>query len=217
MIISYLPLLEQAYSQREIGILLLESRAGSPQTAVRLLQRFATPENRGELNTVLGEAERWVVELLQSHVAHPVLGYYRSQRVGQSWLISLTVLLDSCALLIASIKDIPPRQAQITFRMALRTVRELSRILYVPSATEVTDRLPTDQFLQLGTLLESSGISLDTSAEAQAKLSVMRRLYEPHVAGLAHHLMLPVAPWIPRANRDRDWPEIPLFDDSPPR
>jgi hypothetical protein len=101
--------------------------------------------------------------------------------------------------------------------MALRTVRDLSRILHVPSTVEVTDRLPTEQFFQLSTLLESSGIILDTSAEAQAKLSALRRLYEPHVAALAHHLMLAVAPWIPMADCDGDWLEIPLLDDLPPR
>jgi hypothetical protein len=131
--------------------------------------------------------------------------------------IGLTFLLDGCALLIVGIKGVAPRQARITFRMALRTVRELAKVLRVPSPVEVTDRLPAEQFLQLCALLESSGITMDTSVEAQAQLSALRRLYEPHVAALAHHLMLTVAPWMPMADRDGDWPQIPLFDDLPRR
>jgi Ion channel len=63
MIIGYLPTLDQAYAQREVGVQLLESRAGSPQSAVRLLRRFGRPESAGVLATVLQEAERWAAEL----------------------------------------------------------------------------------------------------------------------------------------------------------
>ena len=43
-----------------------------------------------------------MAEILQSHLSHPVLTFYRAQHWGQSWLVSLTTILDSCALLIAS-------------------------------------------------------------------------------------------------------------------
>src|SRR5262245_2853586 len=125
MIIGYLPMLDQAYAQREVGVQLLESRAGSPQSAVRLLRRFGRPESAEVLATILQEAERWAAELSQSHIAHPMLVYYRSQHLHQSWLLSLTTLLDSCALLIVSRKGIPARQARATFRMAVRVAADL--------------------------------------------------------------------------------------------
>src|SRR5262249_48745641 len=90
MIIGYLPALDQAYAQREVGVHLLESRAGSPQSAVRLLRRFGRPESAEVLASILLEAERWAAELSQSHIAHPMLVYYRSQHLHQSWLLSLT-------------------------------------------------------------------------------------------------------------------------------
>jgi hypothetical protein len=49
---------------------------------------LAWPESAEILATVLQEAERWAAELSQSHIAHPVLAYYRSQHLDQSWLIS---------------------------------------------------------------------------------------------------------------------------------
>src|SRR5215510_12895862 len=75
MIIGYLPLLDQAYAQREVGVQLLESRAGSPQSAVLLLRRFGTLENAAALYNILGEAERWAAEVSQSHLAHVGLVY----------------------------------------------------------------------------------------------------------------------------------------------
>jgi hypothetical protein len=112
MIIGYLPILDQAYAQREVGVQLLESRAGSPQSAVRLLRRFGRQESAEVLAAILQEAERWAAELSQSHIAHPMLVYYRSQHLHQSWLISLTTLLDGCALLIVSRDGAPTRQAR---------------------------------------------------------------------------------------------------------
>ena len=41
LIITYMPLLDQAYASREVGGLLLQSRAGKPPNAVRLLRRYA--------------------------------------------------------------------------------------------------------------------------------------------------------------------------------
>ena len=105
IVISYLPLLEQAFSQREVGVLLLESRAGSPPNGVRLLGRHAGTENTAELLSVLREGERWMAAILESHVAHGVLVFYRSQRLGQSWLTTMVGVLDACALIVVGGRD----------------------------------------------------------------------------------------------------------------
>jgi hypothetical protein len=41
VMVSYLPVLYQAFSRREITIALLDARAGSPPTAAELLRRLA--------------------------------------------------------------------------------------------------------------------------------------------------------------------------------
>ena len=43
LIISYLPVIYQAFSRREVSIVLLDARAGSPPTASELLQRHNGP------------------------------------------------------------------------------------------------------------------------------------------------------------------------------
>ena len=197
MIIGYLPMLDQAYTQREVGVQLLESRAGSPQSAVRLLRRFGRSESADVLATVLQEAERWAAELSQSHIAHPMLVYYRSQHLDQSWLISLTTLLDSCALLIVSRDGAPTRQARATFRMAVRVATDLARIFGVAPGPIVSERLPLGDFPRLCAILESSGLSLQAGTEAEARLKKLRGLYEPVVLALATWLLVPLPEWIP--------------------
>jgi hypothetical protein len=61
-----------------------------------------------------------MAEILQSHLSHPVLSFYRALHWGQSWLVSLTTVLDVCALLIAGGEGLLEAQARITYRMGLR-------------------------------------------------------------------------------------------------
>ena len=101
LIITYMPVLDQAYGVREVGNLLIHSRVGRPPGAIRLLHRYSGTDRSEILRGDLREAERWMAEILQSHLSHPVLSFYRAQHWGQSWLVSLTTVLDGCALLIA--------------------------------------------------------------------------------------------------------------------
>ena len=91
LVITYMPVLEQAYSAREVGNLLIHSRAGRPPSATNLLRRYASTERTDVLRSILRESERWMAETLQSHLSHPVLSFYRS---GTHWGSVLANLVD---------------------------------------------------------------------------------------------------------------------------
>src|SRR5207245_7233411 len=71
--------------------------------------------------------ERWAAELLESHISYPVLAYFRSQHVNQSWLGALTTLLDASALVMVGIEGGGARQAQLTFAIARHAVVDLAQ------------------------------------------------------------------------------------------
>ena len=103
VIIGYLPVLYQAFSRREVGISLLDARAGSPPSAGQLMLRMVrTGAGAAGAKALMAEWERWAAELLESHLSFAVLSYYRSQHDNQSWLAALTVALDACAILLSS-------------------------------------------------------------------------------------------------------------------
>ena len=87
--ISYLPVLYQAFSRREVRISMLDQWAGSPPSAVELLRRAAAHGEIGSVDELLAAWERWSAELLESHLTYPVLAYFRSQHEQQSWLAAL--------------------------------------------------------------------------------------------------------------------------------
>src|SRR5262249_27767642 len=126
VVISYLPVLYQAFSRREITISLLDARAGSPPTAAELLRRMAGARGLAGAGSLLAEWERWAAELLESHLSFPVLSYYRSQHENQSWVGALTVILDTSALLIAGVDGPDGYQARLTFAMARHAAVDLT-------------------------------------------------------------------------------------------
>ena len=142
VVISYLPILYQAFSGREVTISLLDARAGSPPTAAQLLIRLARGRNLAALGRFLEEWERWAAQVLESHLSFPMLGYYRSQHDNQSWLAALTVVLDAWALVLAGVKGADPYQAGLTFAMARHAVVDLAQVYQVPPPGPGPDRLP---------------------------------------------------------------------------
>src|SRR3984885_2936276 len=101
LVLSYLPVIYQAFSRREVNIVLLDARAGSPPTAFELLRRHSGPHGLDALQQLLHEWEHSAAEILESHISYPVVSYFRSQHNNESWLGALAALLDATSLLVS--------------------------------------------------------------------------------------------------------------------
>jgi hypothetical protein len=205
IVIGYLPVLYQAFSRREVNISLLDARAGTPPSAAELLRRHSEGDNMQELGQLLGEWERWAAELMESHLSYPVLCWFRSQHDNQSWLASLTTVLDACALVIVGVDGASARQAQLTFAMARHAVVDLSQIFNASPQPPAVDRFPPADVALLREMLATAGIPLRGGAEADLKLEELRRMYEPYINSLAKYLMMALPPWIPSKTVADNW------------
>ena len=206
LVITYLPVLYQAFSRREVSISLLDSRAGSPPSAGELLARLARRERQQVLVEFLQEWERWAAELLESHLSYPVLGLYRSQHERQSWLAALTVILDTCALVVSGIgvrSGHAIEEARLTFAMARHAAVDLSQIFNTaPAASREADRLPPEHLVRLLEVLGQHSGVLDE--DGKEKLAELREMYEPYLAALSRYLLMPLPSWFPSGRPD-DW------------
>jgi hypothetical protein len=194
VVISYLPVFYQAFSKREATISLLDARAGSPPSAGSLLLRLAPGRNFGALNRFLQEWERFAAETLESQLSFALLSYYRSQHDNQSWLAAMTMILDTCALTIAALKEVDPYQAQLTFAMSRHAVVDLAQILHARPVEPEVDRLSAERLIILLDELESLGIELRERPAIEAKFRELQRMYEPFVNALAIYLVLKLPP-----------------------
>lgn len=205
LIISYLPVLYQAFSRREMNISLLDSRAGSPFSAVELLRRHGEGHNIGALIQLLRDWELWSADLMESHLSYPVLSYFRSQHDNQSWIGALTTILDACALVMTGIDEIPIWQARLTFAMARHAIVDLSQIFGTRPEGLAVNRLPVPDFEHMTEMLREAGLNLTDPNSAYARLDRLRGLYEPYVASLGSFLLMPLPNWLPSKKTLDNW------------
>jgi hypothetical protein len=199
LVIGYLPVLYQAFSRREVTISLLDARAGSPPTAFELLRRHAGMGDHGldALAEVLHDWERWSADLMESHLSYPVLAYFRSQHDNQSWIGSLTVILDVCALATVGLEGMCQYQARMTFAIARHALVDLSQVFNAPpDGAGSSNRLAPEQLASIRGNLRELGLSLNAGESADAELARIRSLYEPYAISLARFLRLTLPPWM---------------------
>lgn len=202
-VIGYLPTIYSSFSQREVGISLLDARAGSPPTAAELIARFGNPPQQSGVDQILREFERWSCQVLESHISYSPLSFFRSQHINQSWLGALTTILDGCALIIAGIEGIRSEQAKVTFAMSRHTAVDLAQLVKATYNPEFPDRLPTEEMSRLRQSLLERGLRLKEGPEFEDKLTHLRSLYEPYVLAIARNLLITLPPWIhPEKKRD---------------
>lgn len=204
-VIGYLPVLYGAFSRREVSIILLDARAGSPPSAVELLRRHAGPSGEAALQTLLVEWERWSAELLESHISYPQLCFFRSQHDNQSWLSALVAMLDTCAVLISTVEGEAVRQAQLTFVMARHAVLDLAHIFSLKENVEWPDRFPQERVDAVCHQLAEVGFTLCSGTASLDRLRELRAMYEPQAWQLSRLLMQPMPSFHPEAGKRSSW------------
>ncbi len=204
IVISYLPVLYGAFSQREVNISLLDARAGSPPSASEMLKRLARRDDSQALEQNLHDWEKWAAELMESHLSYPVLCFFRSQHNNQSWLAALATVLDVSALLIAYGQGTLKWQAKLTFAISRHALVDLSQVLNTPPREFEEERLPATELQELRRLLIRAELSA-CCAEDDQRFGELRRMYEPYARALSDRLLMPIGKWAPEAQVVDNW------------
>src|SRR5947207_2758424 len=202
--IGYSPVIYQALSRRDVAISSLAARAGSPRSASELLWRYRGEPGTAALTDLLRDWERWAADVLESHLSYPPLAYFRSQHYNESWLAALTTILDASAFIIVGLEGWCARQAELTFAMARHAVVDLAQVFSTPPRP-TAERLSSAQLAGLRKRLASDGLGLPARPDFEPRLTELRRMYEPYVEALAHHLAVPLPPWVREAERPDNW------------
>jgi hypothetical protein len=204
LVIGYLPALNQSFSRREVSISLLDARAGSPPSASEMLRRHGHERGMEALRQLLHEWERWSAELLEGHLSYPVLAYFRSQHENQSWLASLTAILDTCALVLVGVEGACRWQAELTFAMARHALVDLSLIFRTSPIEAKHDRLPPEKLAELRSSLAEAGI-IFREDEGGVQLDELRGMYEPYVQALGDYFRIAIPPWVAKDDALDNW------------
>jgi ion channel len=209
VVVGYLPVVYNSFSNRETEISLLDSRAGSPPVAADLLGRLGCCPDPTVLDNIFRDWERWSADLLSSHISYPVLCFFRSLHSNQSWLAALTTMLDVTSLVLAGIDGIHTEQAKLTFAMARHAAVDLTQLVNARYDAHAADRLPPERLAELRATLAAAGMNLRHDEQADQKLLKLRSLYEPYCEALGRRLLLSIPPWIRDEKKKDNWQSGP--------
>jgi hypothetical protein len=210
--IGYLPALFQAFSRRETAVARLDPRAGSPPSPGRLLERSGQRGGWADLDEYLLEWETWTADLMETHLAYPILGYFRSQHLNQNWLAALTTIVDASAYALAYGSDSHTEAAELTFRIGRHALGDLahtfsSRRLERDPEPHSRQRLTREDLRELHRRLEGSGLHSEAGDQACAeRLDALRESYEPYAIAISRHLALELPDWLPKGEAREEWP-----------
>jgi hypothetical protein len=215
LLIAYLPTIYSAFSNRETLVNLLETRAGSPPSAVYMFE-LAFPLGRMDhLSELWREWEIWFSQLDETHTSLPALAFFRSSQPHHSWITASGAILDAASLYLSTLDYAPNPQAALCIRagyLALRHICEFFGLAYpadphFPAQPISITRAEYDEACER---LRRAGLPLKADRDqAWADFAGWRVNYDATLLALCTLTSAPPAPW--SSDRAKPWRPPPLF------
>jgi len=193
VVIAYLPVLYQAFNRREVGVLLLDARAGSPPSGPELLHRMGSAGVASSLHGLFAEWERWVADVLESHMSYPLLTLFRSPHDNTSWVTSLGSVLDAATLLLTAVEDETDERAILMYGTGVHAVEDLFNYFRLTERETVIQR---DEFEDVLGDMKDDGFAVRPLDDAFARFTQKRAKYAPRLDALAVLLAATPTLWI---------------------
>jgi hypothetical protein len=203
LVITFLFSLFGSYQRREVLVVTLSARAKAPPSAITLLETYARLGLINDLPVLFSQWEQWIAEVLDTHVAYPLLGYFRSSHDNVSWISALGAVLDAAALVLTTISGVPRGQAEITKRVGAHLVEDIGNFLGLAgdgSAVEL------EQFAEAYRRLARAGYELEPEDRAWRSFARARGSYAGRLIALAGYWATPAPIWV--ADRKLPGPHV---------
>jgi hypothetical protein len=213
LLIGYLPTMYSAFARREQAVNMLEVRAGSPPSALEMLQRFHRNHGLDKLADYWRTWEAWFADIEESHTTLPALIFFRSPRAENSWVTAAGTVLDAAAITLSAVEIPYEVSAALCIRAGFLTFRRVANYFDLPNPQD--PHYPTTpicverwEFDAVIDQLAAAGLPIKTDREqAWHDFAGWRVNYDRALILLCGLVMAPPASW----SSDR----VPQFK-SPP-
>ena len=186
-----------AFQQRERFVVTLGARAGVPPSGVGLLIEHAQANIVPELAQVFRDGQTWMAEVMESHLAYPILTLFRSSHDYESWVGALGTLLDASALALTTVEvsDATRGQAHIAYNLGRHLTHDFTSYFGFKELTHATG-IERQEFDDACARLTGVGYRLRDGDDTWRRFSDLRRTYAAHLNALARWLEIPPVQWV---------------------
>ncbi len=193
LVVTFLFSLYGSYQRRERRVVMLQASAGAPPSALALLETYAHLDIVERLPDLFRDWQAWAAEVLDSHVAYPLLGYFRSSHDNLSWISALGTVLDASSLVLTTIEGLPRGDAKLFKRMGTHLVEDISNLGFQSGTAVGLDR---SAFEAACDRLEASGYEIAPRDVAWPAFEAARATYSARLEAMAAYWATPAAQWL---------------------
>ncbi len=194
LVITLLFSLYESFREREELVISLDAMAGAPPSGVHILETAAEQGMRAELAGTFNEWRKWSAMVLESHLAYPLLVYFRSSHDNEAWINSFGAVMDAAVLVISTVDDGSEGPARLMFTVGNHLVEDLSWVFRLKNTNDgIVERAEYQLAVER---LVKSGYRVHDAEAGWKQFSELRAKYASPLNQMAHWLVVPPAQWI---------------------
>ena len=134
--------------------------------------------------------------MLESHLAYPILVYFRSSHDNEAWLNSFGAVMDAATLVLSTVvsEDETEGHARLMFKVGNHLVEDLAWYFRIKNAgIPIVER---QEFDDARDRLIKSGFHCRESDAAWSQFAALRSMYASPINELARRMAIMPAKWI---------------------
>lgn len=194
LVVSLLFTLYGSFQQREQLVVTLDALAGAPPSGVQILESAAKSGLRQELTQAFDDWRRWSAAVLETHLAYPILVYFRSSHDNEAWLNSFGAVMDAATLVISTLDDVPDGPARLMSKVGGHLIEDFSWYFRMRvSSDPIVER---EEFDQAHARLVSAGYQCKPADQAWPEFARLRSTYASPLNQMAQLMAIIPAQWI---------------------
>ncbi len=201
LLIAYLPSMYADFTRRETEVNLLAVRAGTPASAVFMLELAHRIGAVERLDSIWERWERWFAELEETHTTLPALAFFRSPRAEQSWVSAAGAVLDAAALRASTLDEPRNPQVETCIRAGYLALTAIADFFELPRPADPKQgdpiSIPRREFDAAYDRLQAAGVALKPDRDqCWRDFAGWRVNYDAVLLGIARLVVIPATPWI---------------------
>jgi hypothetical protein len=194
LVITLLFSLYESFQEREELVVSTDAIGGAPPSGLQILETAAERGMHDELIKMFDDWRAWSSSVLESHLAYPILVYFRSSHDNEAWLNSFGAVMDAAVLVMSTVDDDAEGAARLMFTVGNHLVEDLSWYFRLKASNDPL--LSRAEFDQATARLTSAGHHCRAKGEAWPEFASLRAKYAVQLRQMTERLAIIPAPWI---------------------
>ena len=186
--------LYESFRAREELVVSLDAMAGAPPSGVHILETAADHNMRTELNNTFDEWRKWSAMVLESHLAYPLLIYFRSSHDNEAWVNSFGAVMDAAVLVMSTVDSESEGSAHLMFTVGNHLVEDMTWVFKFDTSNDAI--VEKQEYLEAVQRLKKSGYHVADVEAGWKRFVELRVKYAETINHMAQQLAITPAQWI---------------------